>query len=233
VQQGRAYPRQAAWMQTARPYDQQGEWIPQQTWFGPQGPWTQPGVATAPRWPLHTGRWPSEMDRWSQMQSVQMPERMQSMQMPDLIQSGQMTELTQGGQRGQMMQPGRLQPGTMLRQHPSGSQRGRGPRNYQRSDERIREDICDVLLQDHQIDATDIEVVVNRGEVTLTGKVADRWEKFRSEDISANILGVRDVTNQLKVEEIGGGIEGSDGERDPTTNTGRSSSKPSRTSTGS
>lgn len=241
-QQGRAYPRQTPWMQQARPFDQQGEWIPQQSWFAPQGQWAQPGVAIAQRWPQPTGRWPSELDRWSQMQSVQMPDRMQSVQMPDrmqsvqlpdLMQNGQMTEIRQGAR---MTQPGGVQPGTLLRQHPSwdeqqvmrGSQRGRGPRTYQRSDERIREDLCDVLLQDHYIDATDIEVVVSRGEVTLTGKVADRWEKFRAENISANVAGVRDVTNQLKIEEMGR----SDGERDPTTNAGRSSSKSSRTSAG-
>jgi osmotically-inducible protein OsmY len=34
------------------------------------------------------------------------------------------------------------------------SNRGRGPKNYQRSEERIREDVCDRLSDDYLIDAS-------------------------------------------------------------------------------
>ncbi len=46
---------------------------------------------------------------------------------------------------------------------------GWGPAGYQRSDERIREDICERLTLHGQIDARKVEVDVNKGEVTLRG----------------------------------------------------------------
>jgi osmotically-inducible protein OsmY len=81
----------------------------------------------------------------------------------------------------------------------STSYAGRGPRGYQRGDERIREDICDRLTDDHRVDASDIEVQVNKGEVTLSGSVRSREEKRYAEDAIERISGVRDVNNHLKV----------------------------------
>jgi osmotically-inducible protein OsmY len=77
---------------------------------------------------------------------------------------------------------------------------GRGPRGYRRSDERIREDINDNLTDDWYIDASDVEVTVNNGMVTLTGRVDNRDEKRRAEDIAECVSGVSDVSNQLRVE---------------------------------
>jgi osmotically-inducible protein OsmY len=82
-----------------------------------------------------------------------------------------------------------------------GRHAGRGPRGYQRSDERIREDINDRLTDDAYIDATDIEVIVNNGMVTLTGRVDSREDKRRSEDIAESVSGVTDVSNQLRVQQ--------------------------------
>ncbi|HEX6161067.1 MAG TPA: BON domain-containing protein [Thermoanaerobaculia bacterium] len=79
------------------------------------------------------------------------------------------------------------------------SHRGKGPKNYQRSDERIREDVCERLAMDHDVDASDIEVTVSAGTVTLTGMVPDRRAKRRAEDISESISGVKDVENQIRV----------------------------------
>jgi osmotically-inducible protein OsmY len=76
---------------------------------------------------------------------------------------------------------------------------GRGPRGYQRSDERIREDINDRLTDDAYIDASDIEVIVNNGMITLTGRVDSREDKRRAEDIAESVSGVTDVSNQLRV----------------------------------
>ena len=50
-----------------------------------------------------------------------------------------------------------------------GPYRGRGPKGYIRSDERICEDVCDRLSDDPFVDAADVEVVVAGSEVTLTG----------------------------------------------------------------
>jgi len=73
-----------------------------------------------------------------------------------------------------------------------------GPRGYQRSDDRIREEICDWLMT-CGIDARDAEVVVKDGEVTLTGTVRSRPEKRAIEYYAEDTLGVRDVHNHLKV----------------------------------
>ncbi|HEY8461362.1 MAG TPA: BON domain-containing protein [Blastocatellia bacterium] len=80
-----------------------------------------------------------------------------------------------------------------------GTYAGRGPRGYRRSDERIREDINDRLTDDWYIDASDIEVTVNNGMVTLTGRVDSRREKRRAEDIAESVSGVTDVSNQLRI----------------------------------
>lgn len=82
---------------------------------------------------------------------------------------------------------------------PSPSMRGRGPKNYRRSDERLGELVNDALLDDERLDATDIEVSVSNGEVVLAGRVASRADKHRAEDLAAYVSGVDDVENRLRV----------------------------------
>lgn len=81
------------------------------------------------------------------------------------------------------------------------SHRGRGPKGYTRSDERIREDINDRLSDDAFLDATEIEVTVSEGDVTLTGTVENRIDKRRAEDLAEDISGVKNVQNQLRVKQ--------------------------------
>ncbi|WP_129780003.1 BON domain-containing protein [Peristeroidobacter soli] len=76
---------------------------------------------------------------------------------------------------------------------------GMGPRGYRRSDERIKEDVCQCLTDDHHIDASDIEVTVQDREVTLTGTVSSRMQKRHAEDLIEHLSGVRDVINSLRV----------------------------------
>lgn len=76
---------------------------------------------------------------------------------------------------------------------------GRGPKGYRRSDERIREEISDRLMTHPDIDASDIELEVSGGIVTLSGTVEDRHEKRLAEYIAEDALGVDDVDNRLKV----------------------------------
>lgn len=80
-----------------------------------------------------------------------------------------------------------------------GQHRGKGPRGYTRSDERIKETVCEALTDDAHIDASGIDVEVKNGEVTLSGMVPDRRTKRMAEDLVENLSGVRDVTNQLKI----------------------------------
>jgi hypothetical protein len=76
---------------------------------------------------------------------------------------------------------------------------GRGPKGYQRSDERIREELSDRLTAHGQIDASDIEVRVQGGEVSLIGFVDSREAKRSAEDLAEDIQGVREVHNQLRI----------------------------------
>jgi len=81
------------------------------------------------------------------------------------------------------------------------SRRGQGPKGYERSDERIREDLHERLTEDPQLDASDIEVAVEAREVTLSGRVASRADKRRAEDIAESVSGVGHVQNNLRVRE--------------------------------
>jgi len=76
---------------------------------------------------------------------------------------------------------------------------GRGPKGYRRSDERIREEVCEVLTHDPYVDATEIEILVLDGDVTLSGNVDDRNQKRRAEDRVESVSGVRDVHNNVRV----------------------------------
>jgi osmotically-inducible protein OsmY len=87
--------------------------------------------------------------------------------------------------------------------------RGRGPKGYRRSDERIKEDVSDRLGDDHYLDASDVEVVVADTEVTLTGTVNSRNDKRRAEDIADAVSGVSNVENRLRVKQTGVGSYGS------------------------
>jgi hypothetical protein len=116
---------------------------------------------------------------------------------------------------------------------------GRGPKGYQRSDDRIREDVSEELWRHAEIDASEIEIAVENGEVTLTGKVEDRQQKRLAEDIAERCSGVRDVHNQLKVDQgffaklFGSSREDEDRERDQERGTSTSGTSAMSTRRGS
>lgn len=78
--------------------------------------------------------------------------------------------------------------------------RGRGPRGYRRSDEIIREDVSEALYRNSEVDASDIEVFVADGRVTLKGTVKDRRQKKMAESAIEDLAGVDDVYNELRLE---------------------------------
>ena len=78
-----------------------------------------------------------------------------------------------------------------------GKFRGHGPKGYRRSDERIKEDVND-RLTDAYLDASDVEVSVKEGEVTLSGAVLDRTDKRLAEDVAESVSGVKNVQNNLR-----------------------------------
>lgn len=87
----------------------------------------------------------------------------------------------------------------------SQSHRGRGPKGYKRSDERISEEVHQRLTDDPWVDATHIQVEVKDCEVTLSGTVSDREERRRAERCVEDIWGVNHVQNNLRVQQGHGG----------------------------
>lgn len=85
----------------------------------------------------------------------------------------------------------------------AGRYRGVGPKGYVRSDERIREQVCDDLTDDPWLDASRIEVAVADGEVTLSGSVDSRDAKRWAEDVAHHAGGVKHVQNNLRIEAPG------------------------------
>ena len=55
------------------------------------------------------------------------------------------------------------------------------------------------LTDTPDLDATDIDVAVEDGEVTLSGTVDDRDARWLAEDLAEAISGVRAVHNRLRV----------------------------------
>lgn len=76
---------------------------------------------------------------------------------------------------------------------------GRGPKGYRRSDARIAEDVNEALTRDPHIDATDVEVLVEGGEVTLSGQVDGRGQKRHAERVAERVEGVVDVHNRIRI----------------------------------
>lgn len=79
---------------------------------------------------------------------------------------------------------------------------GKGPKNDVRSKERLQERISDEMHDDHDLDASNIEVTTqDNGEVALEGSVASRWEKRRAENCAYDVRGVRHVQNNIRIDE--------------------------------
>ena len=76
---------------------------------------------------------------------------------------------------------------------------GRGPRGYRRSDERIREDVCELLTRHGEIDASSMEVDVRQGTVILRGMADSGRTRRLTEELVEGVAGVNDVENQLRV----------------------------------
>jgi osmotically-inducible protein OsmY len=63
------------------------------------------------------------------------------------------------------------------------------------------------------IDAGDVDIQVRGGEVTLAGTVEDRASKRAIEDLADDVLGVKDVQNNIRLR-----ARGQDGDRAPSVN---------------
>jgi hypothetical protein len=74
----------------------------------------------------------------------------------------------------------------------------RAPKGYTRSDARIHEDVCEGLIR-ARLDAGEMEVSVERGEVRLEGFAPNRWVKHAAECVAAEVPGVTEVLNHLRL----------------------------------
>jgi hypothetical protein len=75
-----------------------------------------------------------------------------------------------------------------------------GPKNWQRSDERIRDDVCTLLADDPWVDARNLEVVVHQREVSLIGTVSDFRQRARAVAIAESVRGVVDVLSRVRID---------------------------------
>ncbi len=87
---------------------------------------------------------------------------------------------------------------------------GHGPKGYQRSDERLKEDISERLMAEPYVDSSDVSVEVKEGKVTLEGTVPERRMKHRIEDIADDCMGVKDIDNRIRVARPGSVSSGSE-----------------------
>jgi hypothetical protein len=76
---------------------------------------------------------------------------------------------------------------------------GIGPKNYKRSDDRIREDVSDRLTDEPYVNAAEIEVSAVNSEVTLNGSAENREQRRLAELIAEQVSGVSHVQNNLRV----------------------------------
>jgi hypothetical protein len=74
-----------------------------------------------------------------------------------------------------------------------------GPKDYQRSDERMREDICDALMRSGHLDSSDVTVEITAAKAVLDGTVPERWMKHAIEDLADACPGIQDIENRIRV----------------------------------
>lgn len=79
------------------------------------------------------------------------------------------------------------------------SHRGKGPKNFKRSDEQIKHEISLRLFDHHDIDASDIELKFENGEATLDGTVPDRQMKRLAAECVEDCHGVSNCQNNLRI----------------------------------
>ena len=75
------------------------------------------------------------------------------------------------------------------------------------------------LTNDWAVDARNVRVKVENGEVTLDGTVSTRLQKRRAEDCAEDVSGVKHVQNNLRVQDA------DDASRTESTTTRSSASK--------
>ena len=73
------------------------------------------------------------------------------------------------------------------------------PKGRRRSDAELTREIYEILTEDPELAARDIEVVVEDGAVTLTGIVENDDAKLLAEELVESVTGVHEIHNRLEV----------------------------------
>ena len=81
----------------------------------------------------------------------------------------------------------------------SGRRHPPGPKGYQRSDERLREDVSERLTEARYIDSSEVTVAVSDAKVVLEGTVPERRMKHAIEDLVDACPGVQDIESRIRV----------------------------------
>lgn len=68
-------------------------------------------------------------------------------------------------------------------------------RAWQRTDDELRDAVCEALLTDSVLDARDMNIGVDDGDVILSGVCPCVNSRARAESIARGVLGVREVHN--------------------------------------
>ena len=80
-----------------------------------------------------------------------------------------------------------------------GPHAGKGPHGFERSDARLRVQVCEALEDDGWVDASSLHIAVQHGEATLAGTVADSTMRLRAEVCVLRVPGVKDVHNRVRI----------------------------------
>ncbi|MGH7510307.1 MAG: BON domain-containing protein [Gemmatimonadales bacterium] len=88
---------------------------------------------------------------------------------------------------------------TAERREEQGRQEARGPRRVRRPDESLARELHEILIRDPELEATEVEVEVEGGAVTLSGVVDGSDARLLAEELVESVPGVREVHNRLRV----------------------------------
>lgn len=94
------------------------------------------------------------------------------------------------------------------------------PKGYTRSDERIKDDVCERLYHANDIDLADVTIESRNGTLVLDGTVPERRMKHRIEDIAEQCIGVSDIENRIRVSRSNDGVRAQKQEEDTGTQGG-------------
>ncbi len=77
---------------------------------------------------------------------------------------------------------------------------GFAPRNYQKTDQQILNEVCERLTLHGELDVRDIDVHCRNGVIRLEGSVPSRWMRRAIEAVTESVYGVADVEDELEIE---------------------------------